>query len=157
MASWRLLAVSIAGILAHYAPSRRASLPQGVRESAADSLVPSVRQACNTLAKAARRFGAARIVRVDTVLEADGIEPPEWACVVRVGGFELPARADVFRRNLPAPDWSWHPFDGDGGDTTYAVVTAGVQCEVEYSPRRHPRGASQIVTTEQFHLLCYKD
>jgi hypothetical protein len=127
-----------------------------------DAVQPELRSACDSAAAFAQRHGAADVFRADTAVYGDrssGI-PRYHACTVHVSGFAdgRGIDPDLYKQGLPDGGWQWHPFEGSGGDSTYGLVRALVQCEITVLRAPQPADREQLAPGKAsgFHIYCEK-
>jgi hypothetical protein len=105
-----------------------------------------------------RSSGAKTLITADTVVDSSEYNPRQTACLVHADSFALGPRTTLFQPLLDA-GWSWHPFEGTGGEDTYGFTRDSVQCDV--TPTRSSVTAHKPPDpwqpAQRFHVFCYPD
>jgi hypothetical protein len=96
--------------------------------------------------------GARSLTAADTLLDSSQYHPRQMACLVQADSFANLPRADFFQITPLDAGWTWHPFEGVGGEYTYGLTRDSVQCEV--TPREQ---SARTPHANGFRIFCYPD
>lgn len=125
-----------------------------------DSVRADLRVTCRDAAEIARTAGARRVVIRDTILERDRSASRSGACMVQAQEFDSSGvDPNLYKLQSDKLRLKWHPFEGTGGDSTYALDRATLQCEVTILAERSATNGSHLLRgrASGSHIFCYPD